>query len=121
MNIPYCDSEEVVKKLKAIIRNKRTYLHRYHISEHETVLALIPILPKQLQDCYIKNHQDKVKGKENLILPEQLNSIANELVDTYTTIPKQINLPSTPVAVYFKGQYIANDYQQKIRSINNFK
>ena len=59
--------------------------------EHEAVLALISILPKFLEIRHIKIHQNKVKGKENLTLHEQLNSIANELADTYTTSPKQRN------------------------------
>ena len=44
VNVLYCDNEEVVKKLKAIIKNKQTYLHEYRMSEHEAILALIPIL-----------------------------------------------------------------------------
>ena len=80
------------------------------MSEHEVVLVLIPILPRQLQVCQIKIYQDKVKGKKNLTLPEQLNFIADELANTYTTIPKQLNIPSTLVAVYFEGQYIENGY-----------
>ena len=55
------------------------------MSEHEAVLALIPILPNQLQVHHIKSHQDKVKEKKNLTLPEQLNSIADGLTDTYAT------------------------------------
>ena len=63
VNILYCDNEKVVKKLKSIIKNKQTYLHGYHMSKHEAVLALIPILPKFLQFCHIKSHQDQFKGK----------------------------------------------------------
>ena len=55
------------------------------MTEHEAVLALIPILPIFLQVRHIKSHQDKVKGKDNLALPEQLNSIADELADIYAT------------------------------------
>ena len=44
VNILYCNNDEVVKKLKAIVKSKGTYIHRYRMSEHETVLALIPIL-----------------------------------------------------------------------------
>ena len=121
VNTLYSNNEEIVMKLKAIIKNKHTYLHGYRMSEHEIVLALIPILPKFLQVCHIKSHQDKIKGNENLTLPEQLNSIADELVDTYATAPKKCHIQSTPVAIYFNGCYSANDYQQKLRSIAHFK
>ena len=107
VNIIYCDNEEVVKKLKSIIKNKRTYLHGHRMFEHEAVLALIPILPNQLKVRHIKSHQDKVKVKDNITLPGQLNSIANELVDIYATVPKRCNIPSTPVAIYFDDQYLA--------------
>ena len=63
--------------------------------DHEVVLALIPILPTFLQVRHIKSRQDKVKGKDNLTLPEQVNSIADELADTYTTTPKQYHIQST--------------------------
>jgi len=63
VNILYCDNEEVVKKLKAIIKNKQIYLHGYRMSEHEAILALIPILPTTVHVRHIKSHQDKVKGK----------------------------------------------------------
>ena len=92
VNILYCDNEEVVKKLKAIIKNKQIYLHGYRMSEHEAILVLIPILPKTLHVCHIKSHQDKVRGKENLTLPEQLNSIADDLADTYASTPKQCHI-----------------------------
>ena len=65
------------------------------MSKHEAVLALIPIHSKLLQVCHIKSHQDKVKEKDNLTLPEQLKSIADELADTYTTTPKQYHIQST--------------------------
>ena len=68
VNILYCDNEVVVKKLKVILK-KWTYLNGYRMSEHEAVLALIPILPKFLQVCHIKSRQDKIKGKYNLTLP----------------------------------------------------
>ena len=120
MNILYCDNEEVVKKLKAIIKNKQTYLYGYRMSEHEAILALIPILPTTLHVRHIKSHQDKVIGKENLNLSEQLNSIADDLVDTYASIPKQCHIQSTPVAVYHNESYLANDCQNKLRSISHF-
>ena len=90
------------------------------MSEHEAVFALNPILPKFLQVRQMKSHQNKVKLKEKLTLSEQLNSIADELADTYITFPKQCNIPCTPVAMYFNGYYIANDYQHKLRSICHF-
>ena len=120
VNILYCNNEEVVKQLKVIIKSKRTYLHGYRISKHEAVLALIHIISKLLQVYHIKSHQNKVNGKDNLNVPEKLNSIADELADTYDTVPKQCNIPTTPVAIYFNGQYLANDYQHKIRSISHF-
>lgn len=104
------------KKLNAIIINKRTYLHGYRLSEYEAALTLIPILTNQPQVRHIKSYQ----GKENLILPKQLNSIANKLADTYPADPKQFNIPSTPVAIHFDGQYITNDYQYKLRNISHF-
>ena len=58
------------------------------MSEHEAVLALIPILPTFLHVRHIKSHQDKVKRKDNLTLPKQLNSIADNIADTYATTPK---------------------------------
>ena len=121
VNKLYSNNEEIVMKLKAIIKNKHTYLHGYRMSEHEIVLALIPILPKFLQVRHIKSHQDKVKGNKNLTLPEQLNSIVDDLVDAYATAPKKCHIQSTPVAIYFNGYYIANDYHQKLRSITHFK
>ena len=90
------------------------------MSEHEAVLALIHILPTFLQVRHIKSHQDKVKGKDNLTLPEQLNSITDELADTYVTTPNQHHIQSTPVAIYFDGNYLENDYQHKLRSITHF-
>ena len=90
------------------------------MSEHEAALALIPILPTLIQVRHIKSRQDKVKGKDNLTLPEQLNSIAGEIADTYATTPKQYHIQSTPVAIYFDGNYLANDYQHKLRSITHF-
>ena len=67
------------------------------MSKHEAVLALIPILPKFLQVHHIKSHQDKIKGKYNLTLPKQLNSIADELVDTYVTT-KQKKMKQLPTS-----------------------
>ena len=90
------------------------------MSEHEAALALIPILPTLIQVRHIKSRQDKVKGKDNLTLPEQLNSIAGEIADTYATTPKQYHIQSTPVTIYFDGNYLANDYQHKLRSITHF-
>ena len=90
------------------------------MSEHEAVLALILILLKFFQARHIKSHQYKVKEKDNLTLPEQLNSISDELADKYVTTPKQCHIQSTPVAIYFNGYYLANDYQHKLRSIIHF-
>ena len=56
INILYCDNEEILKKLKAIIKNKETYLHGYRMSEHEAILALIPILPKTFHVRHINSH-----------------------------------------------------------------
>ena len=120
VNVLYCDNEEVVKKLKAIIKNKQTYLHEYRMSEHEAILDLIPILTTTLHVRHIKSHRDKVKGKENLNLPEHLNSIADDLANTYATTPKQCHIQSTLVAVYYNESYLANDYQNKLRSITHF-
>ena len=120
VNILYCDDEEVVKTLKAILKKKRTYLHGYCMSEHEVVLALIPILATFLQVRHVKSHQDKIKEKDNLTLPEQLNSIADEIADKYATTPKQYHIQSTQVAIYFDVNYLANDYQHKLRSITHF-
>ena len=47
--------------------------------------------------------------------------MADELADTYATAPKQCHIKSSPVAIYFNGYYIANDYQHKLRSITLFK
>ena len=42
-------------------------------------------------------------------LPEQLNSKADELADTYTTVSKQFNILSTHVAICYDGKYVPND------------
>lgn len=84
------------------------------MSEHEVFFTLNPLLPRKRQVIQIISYQDKVKGMDNLTLPEQLNNIVDELANMYVIIPKDRNVLSILISIYFEGKYITNDYHRII-------
>ena len=96
------------KQLTSKIQNVWTW--RSHCINHV-------IIEETKSDPHNQNHQDKVKGTDNLNFPEQLNDIVDKLADKCTTLPRQINITSIPIPNYYDGQYIANDYDRRNQCI----
>ena len=87
------------------------------MSEHEAIIEIQHYLPARINIIHLYSHQDKVKGKDNLIFPEKLNKLADFIADNYARAPIKNHIPLTPLAVYFNNNYIPNNYSTS----NNIK
>ena len=66
-------------------------------------------IPNNLKVYHVKDHQDERKNKQQLFIPELLNTTANKLINSNVKILIATNILLTPVAVYVNKRYIPNN------------
>ena len=57
---------------------------------------------------HVRSHQDKKKRKEQLTMAENLNIMADKIIEKNASIPKSIHIQNTPMSVYIQENYIPN-------------
>ena len=65
---------------------------------------------------HVRGHQDKKKRKEQLTMAENLNIMADKIIEKNASIPKSIHIQNTPMSVYIQENYIPNIIRKEIRS-----
>ena len=78
----------------------------YKTKESEAYLTILSCLSANFVIHHIKGHQDEIKSHQNLTITEKLNVGADTIATTCATKYINIHLPSTPFAIYVKGDYI---------------
>ena len=96
----HCENLEVVNKVKGIQSEKRLYSKAYEITDHDAVLALKYLIPRNMTINHVKNHAKKIKKKEHFTLPEALNSKVDEIITANAKKPINTHILNTPIAVY---------------------
>ena len=111
----FYDNLEVVNKMKQLITDEKYYDEYIQTADHEAVHLLKKYLPSQLSINHVRSHQDKRKKKCNLTTAEHLNIAADERVGSTSSRPINSHM-NTQFAIYIDGNYIPNQYRNKIRS-----
>ena len=94
----------------------KLFIHK--IKESEAYLAIISCLLVNFVINHIKGHQDEIKPYNDLTIAEKLNIDADTIETTCATKPINIHLPSTPFAIYVKGDYIHLPPHKRIREVS---
>ena len=113
----YCDNKEVVTKLNNITeRNRNYYSSNSKIKDLYAVLEIQKYIPTTVMVTHIRGHQDKKKMKEQLIMAESLNIMADGIIGKNASTPKSIHIRRTPMAIYTNKTYIPNNIRNGIQS-----
>ena len=111
----HCDNLEIVNKIKAIQCDRTIYNTSYKTTDHDAVLVLAAMIPRQMIIRHVKSHAENRKKKEQFTLPEILNSRADEIITEKATKPINTHILNTPIAVYINQQYYPNNYSSAIK------
>ena len=101
-----CASKSYVTKMKEFISNPYTKLFIHKIKEYEAYFVILSTLSVNFAINHMKGHQDNFKLRKDLTIEEQLNINSDKIATTCAKIPLNIHLPSVPLAIYLKEEYI---------------
>ena len=95
----HCDNLEVVNKVKYIQSEKYQFDKAYKRIDHDAVIVLKDLIPRNMTINHVKSHAEKRKKKGQFILPEALNSKIDIIITE-----KNPRSPSTPTSSTLQSQ-----------------
>ena len=103
--------------------NKRSWLleddynsHGLHKStEQETINLILQILSKSFAIEHIKGHQDYSVLCKDLSIKSRLNTDADKITTSYSSMPLNHHIQSTKFVIYINNQYAHNQNDHQIR------
>ena len=104
--------------MNEFIFNPYAKLIIHKIKEYESYLAILSILPVNFDIAHIKGHQDDHKLRKDLANEEKLNIDADKIATTCAKLTLNIHLPTSPFAIYIKGEYIHLPLHKRIREVS---
>ena len=113
----YCDNNKIVNKVQEINTTKNYFKSSYKMFEHEAIIAIQHYVRHKITIVHLYRHQDKIKGKTNLVFSEKLNDLTDSVANKYVRFPINNHIPFTPLAEYFNNTYLPNNYQYHFRRI----
>ena len=111
----HCDNLEVFNKVKAIQSEKYLSDKAYKTTDHDTVLVLKDLIPRNMTINHAKSHAERRKKKEHFTLPKVLNSKADDIITEKSKKPINAHTLNAAIAVYINNKYHPNNYSSAIK------